>query len=147
MVTQVEYSMVRRSRCQVALCTVCTVHMETRSVCSLVEPQNQGRWFVSGLTSKPLGRFSLVWPQNQSLRFLGLCLKIGSYGLVICASKSPRQFLGLGLKTKRDLICQLHHKIDGGRTVWDTHRDLAACFTSKQVALVFPNLASRLTEA
>jgi hypothetical protein len=39
----------------------------------LVEPQNQVRWFVNGLaskplgrfvsdsTSKPLGRFSLVW--------------------------------------------------------------------------------------
>jgi hypothetical protein len=23
----------------------------------MVEPQNQGQWFVSGLTSKPLGRF------------------------------------------------------------------------------------------
>jgi hypothetical protein len=23
----------------------------------LVEPQNQGQWFVSGLASKPLGRF------------------------------------------------------------------------------------------
>jgi hypothetical protein len=30
----------------------------------LVEPQNQGRRFISGLASKPLGRFSLVWPQN-----------------------------------------------------------------------------------
>jgi hypothetical protein len=40
----------------------------------LVEPQNQGRrfisgfaskplgWFVSGLATKPLGRFLLVWP-------------------------------------------------------------------------------------
>jgi hypothetical protein len=29
-----------------------------------------------------------------------LGLKIGSSGLVIYASKSPRRFLGLGLKTK-----------------------------------------------
>jgi hypothetical protein len=31
----------------------------------LVEPQNQGLRFVSGLVSKPLGRFSLVCPQNR----------------------------------------------------------------------------------
>jgi hypothetical protein len=36
------------------LCAVCTVHVETSSVGFLVEPQNQGRWFVSGLASKPL---------------------------------------------------------------------------------------------
>jgi hypothetical protein len=43
---------------------VCIVHVETRSAGFLVEPQNQGRRFVSGLASKPLGRFSPVWPQN-----------------------------------------------------------------------------------
>jgi hypothetical protein len=31
----------------------------------LVEPQNQSGWFVSGLASKPLRRFQLVWPQNN----------------------------------------------------------------------------------
>jgi hypothetical protein len=31
-------------------------------------------------------------------------------------------------------------------TVWDTHRDLASCFTCKQVRLGFPSLASRLAE-
>jgi hypothetical protein len=69
-------------------CAVCTMHVETRSVGFLVEPQNQGlwfasgsaskplRWFIGGLASKPLGwfvsglaskllgRFSLVWLQN-----------------------------------------------------------------------------------
>jgi hypothetical protein len=54
----------------VALCAVCTVHMETKSAGFLVDPQNQGRWFVSGLTSKPLGWFSPVWPQNRWRRFL-----------------------------------------------------------------------------
>jgi hypothetical protein len=34
---------------QVTSCAVCTVHVETRSACFLVEPQNQGRRFVSGL--------------------------------------------------------------------------------------------------
>jgi hypothetical protein len=66
----------------VTLCTVCTVNVETRSASFLVEPQNQGRQFVSGLTSKPrgrfvsgltskpLGRFSPVCPQNRWQRFL-----------------------------------------------------------------------------
>jgi hypothetical protein len=39
-----------------AVC-VCTWHVETRSVGFMVEPQNQGRRFVSGLASKPLGWF------------------------------------------------------------------------------------------
>jgi hypothetical protein len=38
-------------------CVVCTVDVKTRSMGFLVEPQNQGRQFVSGLVSKPLGRF------------------------------------------------------------------------------------------
>jgi hypothetical protein len=45
----------RAMRGRVALCAVCTVHVETRSASFLVEPQNQGRWFLSGLASKPLG--------------------------------------------------------------------------------------------
>jgi hypothetical protein len=49
--------MVGRSRGQVTLCAVYTVHVETRSAGFLVEPQNQGRRFVSGLASNPLGRF------------------------------------------------------------------------------------------
>jgi hypothetical protein len=57
MVAQVGYSVVGRSRGRVASCAICTWHVETRSAGFLVEPQNQGRWFVSGLASKPLGRF------------------------------------------------------------------------------------------
>jgi hypothetical protein len=33
------------------------MHGKMRTVGFLVEPQNQGRQFVSGLGSKPLGRF------------------------------------------------------------------------------------------
>jgi hypothetical protein len=52
------------------------------------------------LTSKPVVSF-LVEPQNQGGGgVLGLDLKTDSSGLVIWASKSPRRFLGLGLKTK-----------------------------------------------
>jgi hypothetical protein len=36
------------------LCAVCNVHMKMRSTGFLVRPQNQGRRFVSGLTSKSL---------------------------------------------------------------------------------------------
>jgi hypothetical protein len=42
---------VRRSS---GMCVVCNVHMETRDAGFFVEPQNQGRRFVSGLASKPL---------------------------------------------------------------------------------------------
>jgi hypothetical protein len=64
MITQVGYSVAGRSRGQVALCAVCTWHVETSSTGFLVEPQNQGQRFVSGLASKPLGCFLAVWPQN-----------------------------------------------------------------------------------
>jgi hypothetical protein len=100
----------------------------------VVEPQNQGRRFVSGLSSKPLGRV------------LRAGLKTDSSGLVIWASKSPRRFLGLCLKTKQASVCQLHHKTDGGRSAWDTRRDLIACFVWKQVWLGFPSLTRRLAE-
>jgi hypothetical protein len=59
---------------------------------------------------------------------------------VILASKSPQRFLSLGLKTKRASACRLRHKTDGGRSVRDTRRDLAACFRWNQVALGFSNL-------
>jgi hypothetical protein len=60
MVAQVGYSVVEWSRGQVVSCAVCTLHVETRSAGFLVEPQNQGRRFVSDLTSKPLRRFFIV---------------------------------------------------------------------------------------
>jgi hypothetical protein len=106
-------------------CVVCTVHMEMRSTCFLFEPQNQGRWFISGLG-----------------------LKTGSYSVVIWASKSPRRFLGLCLKTKRAMVCRLCHKTDRKmKMAWGTRWDLAAWFAWKQVGLGFPSLASRLSEA
>jgi hypothetical protein len=237
MIAQVGYLVTGRSRGRVEPCAVCSVHVEMRSVSFLVEPQNQGRQFVSGLASKPLGRFSPVWPQNPLRRFFaglaskpvvmvssglasklvatvfaslaskpvatvsgglaskpaatvsggltskptatflsslasklmvtvspgltsksavdflvepqnqggggfpGLCLKTGSSSLVIWASKSPRRFLCLDLKIKWVSVYRLCHKTDGGRSAWDTHRDLAACFTWKQVWLWFLSLA------
>jgi hypothetical protein len=70
MVAQVRYSLVGQSRGPVTSCAVYTVHIETRSASFLVEPQNQGRWFVSGLASKSLGRF-----------LIGLLLKTNGDGL------------------------------------------------------------------
>jgi hypothetical protein len=57
MVTQIGYSVAGQLRGRVTPCVVCTVHVEMRSMSFFVEPQNQGRWFVSGLASKPIGRF------------------------------------------------------------------------------------------
>jgi hypothetical protein len=94
-----------------------------------------------GLASKPVVGF-LVEPQNQGGGgFPGLGLKTGSSGLVIWALKSLRRFLGLGPKTKKASVCRLRHKIDGGRSAWDTRRDLVACFMWKQVWLGFLSLA------
>jgi hypothetical protein len=95
----------------------------------------------SSLALKPAVGF-LVGPQNQGGGgFPSLGLKIGSSGVVIRASKSPLRFLGLGLKIKWASVCQLHHKIDGGRSVRETRRDLEACFTWKQIWLGFSSLA------
>jgi hypothetical protein len=82
-----------------------------------------------GLASKPAVTDSRFGPQNRRLRF-------GDLG-----SKSPRRFLGLGLKTKQASVCRLRHKTDEGRSARDTHRDLVACFAWKQVWLGFLSLA------
>jgi hypothetical protein len=90
-----------------------------------------------GLVSKLMVGF-LVEPQNQGDGgFPGLGLKIGGYGVVIWALKSPRRFFDLGLKTKQVMVCRLYHKTDGRSTAWDTRQDLAACFTWKKVGLGF----------
>jgi hypothetical protein len=85
------------------------------------------------LASKPVVSF-LVEPQNlDGGGFFGLGLKIGSFSLVICVSKSPRRFLGLCLKIMWASVYRLRHKNDGGRSAQDTRRDLAACNAWKQV--------------
>jgi hypothetical protein len=81
-----------------------------------------------GLASKSVVGF-LVEPQNQSGGvFPGLGLKTDNFGLMIYASKSLRRFLGLDLKTKWASVCRLCYKTDGGRSAWDTRRDIAASF-------------------
>jgi hypothetical protein len=94
----------------------------------------------SSLASKPAVGF-LVEPQNQGGGgFPGLGLKTSSSGLVIWGSKSPRRFLGSGLKIKQASVSRLHHKTNGGTSAQDTRRNLAACLAWKQVWLGFPSL-------
>jgi hypothetical protein len=107
MVAQVGYSVAGRSKGRVAPCAVGTGHVETRSACFLVEPQNQGGG-----------------------GFPGLSLKTGSSDLMIWASKSPRRFLGLGLKTKWASVYRLRLKTNGGRSARNTRRDLASWLAS-----------------
>jgi hypothetical protein len=82
----------------------------------------------SGLASKSVLCF-LVKPQNQGgVGFPSLSLKTDGCGLVIWASKLPRWFLGLCLKTKWASVYRLRYKTDGGISARDTRRVLAACF-------------------
>jgi hypothetical protein len=91
--------------------------------------------------------FSCFGLKTGGLGFPGLDLKTGSYGLMIWAAKSPLQFLGLILKTKQTLVCQMCQKTDGRmKMTHDMCWDLAACFSRKQVRIEFPSLASRLAE-
>jgi hypothetical protein len=79
------------------------------------------------LASKSVVGF-LIEPQNQGGEgFFYLGLKTGSSSLVNWASKSPRRFLGLDLKTKQTSVYWLRHKTDEERSAWDTRQDLAVC--------------------
>jgi hypothetical protein len=100
------------------------------------------RWTGSpSLASKLMATVLVVRPQNHSLRFPGLCLKISGCDWLICPTKSPRWFLSLGLKTMWAMVCRLRHTTDGRmKMTQDMHRDLAAYFTWKRVGLGFPSL-------
>jgi hypothetical protein len=92
----------------------------TVSRCFLQFDLKTGGAVSPGLVSKPVVHF-LVEPQNQGDGgFSGLGLKTGSSGLVIWASKLPRRFLGLDLKTKQASVCRLRHKTDRRRSTWNT---------------------------
>jgi hypothetical protein len=115
MVAQVRYSVARRSRGRVALYAVYTVQVETRSIGFLVEPQNQGRrfvsglaskplvWFVSGLASKPLGRFvSGLASKLVGTVSPGLSSKSVASGFPIWASKPAGPVWCFGPQNHRD---------------------------------------------
>jgi hypothetical protein len=67
----------------------CIVHEEMRSAGFMVEPQNYGRWVVSGLSRFGLqiggDGFSLFGRKTDGFGFPSLGLKTGSYSLVIWA--------------------------------------------------------------
>jgi hypothetical protein len=87
----------------VTLCAVRTVHRRIGSV-------------SPGLASKMVATVSLSLASKPVARVSPLGVKTGSYGFVIYAVKSPRQFHGLGLKTRQATVCWLRHKIDGRAT-------------------------------
>jgi hypothetical protein len=87
----------------VAPCAVCTWHVETRSAGFLVEPQNQGRWFVSGFASDGFYRFGLKtccdgfrWfgLKTSDDGFLQFDLKTGGDGFSRFGLKTVGEFLG-----------------------------------------------------
>jgi hypothetical protein len=87
---------------------VCDLHRaQGDEKCESLGSTSKPRSTVSrGLASKPVATVLVVWPQNHSLGFPGFILKNGRCGLVIWPTKSLQRFLGLGLKTKWEEICQ-----------------------------------------
>jgi hypothetical protein len=63
------------------------MHVETMSVGFLVEPQDQGRRFFSGLTLKSLGRFFQFGIKTSGNGFLSFGLKTGGSGFPVWTSK------------------------------------------------------------
>jgi hypothetical protein len=74
----------------------------------------------SSLASKLVATVSPCLPQNWwSVSWLSLKTKVVE-GFPVWASKSPRRFLGLRLKTKWASVYRLCHKTDRGRSARDT---------------------------
>jgi hypothetical protein len=78
----------------------------------------------------------LVEPQNRQVQFNDLGLKI----IVTVSWFEPQNQAGYGFS-----VASQNRREDN--LTWDTCRDLAACFTCKQVVLGFRSLVSRLIEA
>jgi hypothetical protein len=112
-----------------AICDL-TMHMETRSVSFLLEPQNQGLRFVSGLASKPLRWFINGLASKSLGRFIsGLTSKpIGqegdSVGPVLRSSDLLR------VEASRARVFQSGLKTGEGMTVGDA-RDIIMKVVSK----------------
>jgi hypothetical protein len=94
MVAHVGYSVAGRLRGRVAPCAVYTWYVETRSNGFFVEPQNQGRRFVSGLASKPLGGFRWFGLKIGGDGFLQFSLKTGSDDFSRFGLKTGGRFFG-----------------------------------------------------
>jgi hypothetical protein len=137
MITDIGYSVVMRSRGQVVPCAVCTWHVETRSASFLVEAQNQGRRFVSGLVSKSLGRF-----------LIGLAPKPMATVCEWFGLKTTRTvFTGLSSKPVVTVSSSFVSKPVATVSNGLASKPAAMIFTgfaSKSVATIFSSLASKL---
>jgi hypothetical protein len=90
--------------------------------------------FSSGLTSKSVVSF-LVQPHNQGGGFSDLSFKITTAISWFVPQNQVSDGLSVAPQNRRE-----------DETVWDTHRDIAVCFTWKQVRLGFFSLTLRLAE-
>ena len=74
--------------------TVSTMHVETRSTDFSIELQNQGRWFVSGLASKPVATVSSdLTSKPAAMVFTRLASKLVATVFLGLASKPVVSFL------------------------------------------------------
>jgi hypothetical protein len=86
-------------------CVISTMHKETRSASFLVQPENQGQWFLSVLT------------QNRWLRFLWFGFKTTHMGFLVLASKLTTAVWWFGPQNHRDGFLVWASKLSGRRFV------------------------------
>jgi hypothetical protein len=151
--TLVGYSVAGRSGDWMTLCAIYTVHEETKSMSFFVWPRNQGRRFVGGLSSKPLGYVSRFGSQNWQLRFGNLGIKITvmvswfvpqnqvGYGLSVTPKNRQEDEDGVGhalrssgllhLKASRARVSQFGLKTGGGVARWCTWHHRGGCVELK----------------
>jgi hypothetical protein len=104
------------SRGRMAPCAVCTWHVETRSAGFLVEPQNQGRRFVSGLASKPVATiFAGLASKSVAMVSSGLASKPAATVFSSLASKLVATvFPGLASKPVVGFLVEPQNQGGGG---------------------------------
>jgi hypothetical protein len=126
LVAQVGYSVAGQSRGRVAPCAVCTWHVETRSACFLVEPQNQGGGGFPGLGLKTGSLGLVIWglkitatiswfgPQNQV--GFGLSVAPQNRQREVSAGHTSRSTSLLGVEASLARVSQSGLKTGGGAT-------------------------------
>jgi hypothetical protein len=134
---------------RVAPCAVCTWHVETRSTSFLVEPQNQGRRFVSNLASKSVGRlFVGLASKPVAMVSSGLASKPAAMVSGSLASK-PAAMVSGGLAPKSAVMVSHGSASKPAGTVSSSlaskpTRTVCAGLASKPVATFFSSLGSKL---
>jgi hypothetical protein len=145
----------------VALCAVCTVHVETRSASFLVESQNQGRRFINSLTSKPRDGFSSVWASKPMAMvcewfdlkttwtvFVGLASKpVATVSGGLVSKPAVMVFCGFASKHVTTVSSGLASKLAATVSRGLTSKPVATVFSglaSKSVVMIFSSLTSKL---